>query len=57
MEFKLRISMDNDAFVECPEVELARILDQVAAQLYNGAGKCRDLNGNTVGSWEVTDND
>lgn len=56
MKFTLSFDMDNAAFEgDNAGTEAARILRQVAAGVENGAteGKARDLNGNTVGSWEV----
>jgi len=60
MEFTMKVNMDNAAF-EGYDVhgrkqrELRRILQNVEADmLISNAGKCMDLNGNTVGSWEIT---
>ena len=56
--FIVRFDTDNDAFTE-PDgfTEVTRILHNVAAQVRDGAtgGRVHDLNGNTVGSWEWSD--
>jgi hypothetical protein len=57
--FSLKIATDNSAF-EHPPTEIARILTKLAEKLnsreimpYPGdGGTLRDLNGNTVGSWQ-----
>lgn len=54
--FKLTIKTDNAAFDDSMLwLELARILRDIAMQLENqrDEGKCRDINGNTVGWFEV----
>ena len=59
MTFKLEIEMENAAFERSPRSELARILNNVAEQLKTFsnvnaiAGRCMDINGNTVGRFEV----
>ena len=55
MKFKMEIKMDNAAFTEMPERELDRILQDVGQGIVDGVtyGFCRDLNGNTVGTWEI----
>lgn len=60
----LEIGMDNDAFVDQPEAELARILrelaDKVESNGFHGRGGdlslffAYDKNGNRVGKLEVT---
>jgi len=65
MRFTLSFAMDNDAFDggDNSADEVVRILHVVADQidsegaLSNPFGRLRDLNGNTIGSWEVTDTD
>ena len=54
MAFVLRFKTDNAAFDE-PEAECARILRAIADKLENGrvAGKCQDVNGNSVGLWSL----
>lgn len=56
MKLKIEISMDNAAFFDNP-YEYGRILYDMAAkeidQYHEGDGILRDLNGNTVGYWEV----
>ena len=57
--FQLNVSMDNAAF-EWPH-DLSRILRELAdklenRQIYPGMeGPLRDINGNTVGQWEVVE--
>lgn len=55
--FKLEIRTDNAAFgdrmsSDCLE-EVARILEDIARKVRYGneGGACRDVNGNSVGSW------
>lgn len=54
-ELQLTIETDNDAMQSGPEV--ADALRDVAEKVDAGhcAGRIRDLNGNTVGQWEVFD--
>jgi len=49
--FKLKIIMENDAFVENENQELSRILMRLTTRLEEGeiSGNLRDINGNTVG--------
>ena len=63
MELKIAIRMENAAFGDQPEQEMARILSELAARLENGyldltdegdSIPLRDHNGNKVGSAEVT---
>jgi hypothetical protein len=58
-EFHVTMSVDNDAFTELPEHEIARILRSVAIQLeQNGLPMVtygvRDINGNVVGHVGMT---
>ncbi len=64
MKAIINIQMDNDAFVQYPSVELARILkvlaDNIEGQEYGVACDrvghmigCRDINGNSVGRLEI----
>jgi hypothetical protein len=58
MTFTLTINMDNAAFDGAPRYEIARLLNTVqAAVSYPGRvdGKVLDVNGNTVGRWEITE--
>jgi hypothetical protein len=62
MRFTLTIEMDNAAFDRSPGTELSRILRELNSKLYrehdirpNESGKVRDVNGNTVGEWAVTE--
>lgn len=55
--FTLKIRTANDAFAGAPEMEVARILREVALQVERGGvradGIARDSNGNTVGTWQM----
>jgi len=59
--FILKVSMDNDAFVDDPARELARVLRNAADQVIHGemnvdAGdskNLKDVNGNTVGEMRI----
>jgi len=54
--FKVEISTGNAAFDGDVPGELARILSAIIVAIEDGdrAGACRDINGNTVGSWTLT---
>jgi len=54
--FKLKFSTANAAFDPDARGEIMRILRVVAQHIERGedCGVCRDVNGNTVGKWEVT---
>ncbi len=56
MKITIDINMDNAAFEESG-AEVARILRKLAERLYDPqvgeGGKLQDINGNTVGQWEV----
>lgn len=52
--FSLTIATDNDAFADGAAAEVARILRDVADKLGDTgvtSGVCRDVNGNTVGTF------
>jgi hypothetical protein len=53
---QIKMSSDNAAFSDAPEMETARILREIAARVENGheSGKCTDENGNHVGTWSFT---
>lgn len=58
MTFTLTINMDNAAFEGNPGHELKRILERLARRSWDIDGrvdgaKLMDVNGNSVGSWEV----
>ena len=63
MKFNLTCDLDNAAFNDDPSgLELARILHTVINKVEDlqeldtdAYGKVRDLNGNTICSWGVTD--
>jgi hypothetical protein len=54
IEFKTGNSTFSD---EAKELEIARILKKIAYQIATGYDndKIRDINGNTIGSWEITE--
>jgi hypothetical protein len=58
MKFTLEFDMDNAAFDEGND-EAPRILRKLAGTIEDfsagSGGKIRDINGNTVGHWEVTE--
>ena len=51
--FELKFKTGNDAFNEYPEMEIKRILEEVATEVENmrDHGSIRDINGNKVGEW------
>ena len=55
--FTLHIDTDNDAFVDEPATEIARILESLAKRVRDGetGGRLRDINGNTVGVFRADD--
>ncbi len=56
MKAKIEIEMSNAAFEEAPASELARILRELANRVEGDGdelGLIRDINGNTVGKFEV----
>lgn len=55
MSFQITMDTSNAAFTENDMCEVARILRDVATSLESGSenGKCRDINGNTVGTWQL----
>lgn len=58
MEFTMKINMDNAAFDRGDGRELARLLREAATRLADvgeSDGTLRDINGNTVGSWEISE--
>lgn len=54
---KITINTDNAAFDENPKEETARILRTIAYKIQNGSEPItpRDINGNKVGTFEVSD--
>ncbi len=59
--FKVTIRTSGAAFEENePNFEIARLLQEIARRLvftFEDCGPILDANGNTVGSWEYTEND
>lgn len=55
---KIEFKTGNSAFSDGNmELEIARILKKIAYQIESGYDndKIRDFNGNTIGSWEITE--
>jgi hypothetical protein len=58
MKFKLEIDMGNDAFHDCGEIEVCRILRDLTERMTLGEAvakttyNLRDVNGNSVGKAE-----
>lgn len=55
--FQLHFDTSNEAFSDSPAREAARILRKVARRLESGEtdGRIRDVNGNTVGRFDLTE--
>ena len=57
MRFIMELDLDNAVFdAETPALELARIFGEVTAKIANdvvGAEVIIDLNGNTIGQYEI----
>lgn len=55
MKFTLTIETDNQAFVDFPVGSTREALDTVNMKMFFGqrSGIIKDVNGNTVGSWEL----
>lgn len=55
---RIEFETDNDAFEDSLTSEVARILREIANKIENGddlgGGSVKDVNGNTIGSWELT---
>jgi hypothetical protein len=53
--FEITMETGNAAFGDQPEVEIARILIEVARKVANGSieGRVMDYNGNVVGEYEL----
>ena len=63
-EFRLKIDLENDAFVPHCTFEIARILGELAENIVNEGDEhlsfyrnLRDINGNTVGKYAIKDTD
>jgi len=51
--------MNNDAFADYPITELVECVKEVAENIelsnsLNQHGNIKDINGNTIGKWEIT---
>lgn len=59
MTFKLNIETDNEAFDDDYKMRtsLEEILESVSGKISEGynEGICRDINGNSVGDWSITE--
>jgi len=58
-QFTLQINMNNDAFADYPITELVECVKEVAENIelsnsLNQHGNIKDINGNTIGKWEIT---
>lgn len=53
--FKLEFRTGNAAFEDCAEQEISRILKEIANKVEDGStgGKVKDINGNTIGEWDL----
>ena len=53
--FKMEFKTGNAAFEDYAEQEISRILKEIADKVENGStgGKVRDINGNTIGEWDL----
>lgn len=54
-KMKVTFKTENAAFEDNKEAEIARILCKVARQVESGStsGKVLDINGNTIGEYEI----
>jgi len=59
MSFRLEFETGNAAFGDQPAIEVARLLRQTADGVAGGfkSGPVADINGNTVGSWYLGEDD
>jgi hypothetical protein len=61
MDIVIKLNTDNDAFFDAPSTEVAQILIKLGIKVYEeGLRFCddrplQDINGNTCGSVEVSD--
>ena len=57
-KFKLEMDIDNEAFGDNPEYEIARILEHISKRIiYDTEGLLIDSNGNKVGTFELSEVD
>lgn len=56
--FRVEFETGNAAFDDDPAHECSRVLQHIRERLALGQveGKCIDINGNTIGSWELIAN-
>jgi len=58
MKITIEINTDNAAFEDSSKTEeTGRIVATIASKIQCGldSGNCKDINGNTVGQWELID--
>lgn len=55
--FTVKINTDNAAYTEDPEYEIASNLQEIVSDLNHGLrrGRVMDHNGNSVGTWELSE--
>ena len=55
--FTVKINTDNAAYTDSPEYEIASNLEAIVEDLKFGfrSGSVTDHNGNTVGTWELSE--
>ena len=55
--FKVRIEIENDAFVPDPKPGLSNVLGEMAACIASDCvdGTIRDRNGNRIGGWAIVE--
>jgi len=53
--FELKFKTNNATFEDYVEQEVSRILKEIANKIENGStgGKVKDINGNTIGEWDL----
>jgi len=53
--FSVKINLENDAFAGDPTNEISRLLEVIKSRISHGetSGKLLDINGNSVGSFEI----
>jgi hypothetical protein len=58
MKLKIEIDLDNDALVKDESYELKAVFEEIRKRRLQNmtTGRCRDSNGNTVGTWIVEQN-
>ena len=61
MKMRIEFSMDNDSFQDAMQrvMELRGIMEDIVLDFDHGHedGGIRDMNGNRIGQWEITENE